>query len=284
MQEKFVIHNLLIILQIACMLSLTPTPAPGGWESRIPLEINEDFKPKILYAAIMFTNSKGEKDYTLPAGINNTLGEAPGGVAVRIERTKELAIAHHIQVDTDGDGDVDEETVHTVAADSSFVAQVIRKWADGKQRFLPYQIKYSASSDRDTPLREIFYWSSHYRAEGKVKINDCESLLGVMDMNGDGQFDGKDFAAGTCIGLDRNGDGKFYGADEWLLAEQIIEYCGETLLIESIEADGSAITLVKTTLSIPKLGGPLPAFSLVTIKGDTIYSSQLKGKLHLLDF
>ena len=35
----------------------------------------------------------------------------------------------------------------------------------------------------------------------------CESLLTVLDLNSDGQFDSADFLRGTSIGLDRDGDG-----------------------------------------------------------------------------
>lgn len=131
---------------------------------------------------------------------------------------------------------------------------------------------------------QVFTWSPHYRAEGKVKVNNCESLVAVLDLNGDGLFDRADFAAGTSINLDRNGDGKIWAADEWLKGEQIIEHCGDAFLVDRLEADGSLITLARTTLRVPKLGERLPAFSVTTVGGEAIRSDELKGKVHLLDF
>jgi thiol-disulfide isomerase/thioredoxin len=105
-----------------------------------------------------------------------------------------------------------------------------------------------------------------------------------VDINGDGVFDRSDFSRGTTIGLDRNGDGVIYGADEWLVGEQIIEYCGTSMLIETLESDGSEITLAETRLRVPKIGDALPSLSVTTTGGKRIDFADLRGKVIVLDF
>jgi thiol-disulfide isomerase/thioredoxin len=130
----------------------------------------------------------------------------------------------------------------------------------------------------------MFLWSPHYRAEGRLKVGGCENLFTVLDLNADGQFNEADFAAGTSIGLDRDGDGRIWGKDEYHRGNQIIDFCGERYLVNALAADGSSITLVKTSLRVPKLGEPLPEFSLTTVDGQTLESKSLRNKIYLLDF
>ena len=265
------------------MIGVAPAAAQAGRESALPLKINEDFVQPIGYM-ITFRGS-GDSSYGLPADTGSASGQARGGVLVRVERVQGQAAAYRIQVDSDGDGDVDEEAAQVAAVDSSVVVKVVRKWAGGKQRSLPYTIRYSRHTDRSNgQVREVFMWSPHYRAEGVLKVNNCESLFAVLDLNADGIFDKADSEAGTNITLDRNGDGKIWAADEWLKGEQIIEHCGDAFLVEGLESDGSLITLARTTLRIPKLGERLPTFSITTVGGESIRSDELKGKVHLLDF
>jgi len=129
-----------------------------------------------------------------------------------------------------------------------------------------------------------FLLEAKLQGGGQTQDQRCDTLFVVLDINGDGIFDRRDFSRGTTIGLDRNGDGRIWGKDEWSTAKEIISYCGASLLIENIEPDGSAITLTPTSLRVPKLGESLPAFSLETQDGKTINSYDLKGKLTLLDF
>jgi thiol-disulfide isomerase/thioredoxin len=161
---------------------------------------------------------------------------------------------------------------------------VNRKWPNGKQQRLPYTIRYSTYVDKENKNRERFLWTPRYRAEGRLKIKGCETLLIAVDLNGNDVFDQADFSVGSSIGLDRNGDGKIAGKDEWLTGKQIIEFCGTSLLIESLDPSGTSITLVESTIRVPKVGEPLPVFSFTTLDGKAIYSDQLKGKVHLLDF
>jgi thiol-disulfide isomerase/thioredoxin len=187
-------------------------------------------------------------------------------------------------IDVDVDGDLRNDTAQTLAANSVVIAKISRKWANGKRLALPYSIRYSRDTDSRGRMREMFLWSPHYRAEGRLKVGSCENLFTVLDLNTDGQFNEADFAAGTSIGLDRDGDGRIWGKDEYLRGNQIIDFCGERYLVNALAADGSSITLVKTSLRVPKLGEPLPEFSLTTVDGQTLESKSLRNKIYLLDF
>ena len=208
-------------------------------------------------------------------------GKAPGGVLVSAERVNDPPYAYRIKVDADGDGNLANEPSVLLLTNSTMNVRVTRK---GAKRSLPYTIQYARAPDKNNKIQERLSWSPHYRAEGKIKMGKCEALFVALDLNGDGLFDDQDFAQGTSIGLDRDGDGRIWGAEEWLTGNQIIEYCGTAFLISGIETDGTRITLVETSLRVPRIGEPLPAFSLTTTEGNTIGLRDLKGKVHLLDF
>jgi len=164
------------------------------------------------------------------------LGRAPGGTLVRVEELSETPRGYTVTVDSNGDGNLADERSYTLSADSSVEVLVKRRWND-KEAFLPYIIALESRPDANGKLTQAFSWRPKYRAEGKLRINGCETLFVVLDFNGDGIFDERDFARGTTLGLDRNGDGRIWGGDEWFGAKQIIEYCGASLLIENVEPD-----------------------------------------------
>jgi thiol-disulfide isomerase/thioredoxin len=205
-------------------------------------------------------------------------------VLISKERVNDPPYAYRIRIDSDGDGNLAGEPSLLLLPNSSIIVRVNRKWANGRQRSLPYTIEYSRDLDRNNTTRELISWRPHYRAEGKLKFRNRESLFVALDLNGDGLFDERDFAKGTSIGLDRNGDGRIFGKDEWLTGNQIIEYCGTAFLIDGIEPDGARITLSETSLRVPRIGSPSPAFSLTTSEGKLIRLDELNGRMHLLDF
>ena len=211
-------------------------------------------------------------------------GKAPGGVLISKERLNDPVNAYRIRVDSDGDGNLTNELPLLLLPNSSVSVTVNRKWSNGKQRNLPYTIEYSRDLDRNNKTRELIWWRPHYRAEGKLKFRNCESLIVAVDLIGDGLFDQQDFAKGTNIGLDRNGDGRIWGKGEWLSGNQIIEYCGTAFIITAIEPDGSLLTINETTLRVPKIGASLPRFSVTTSAGETVRLDESKGKMRLLDF
>jgi thiol-disulfide isomerase/thioredoxin len=188
-----------------------------------------------------------------------------------------------VQVDTNGDGNLADETAQVILPDSSIMVWVDRKWPNGIKLALPYTIKYSRAVNRANQIEEVFSWIAHYRAEGKLKVKGCESQFVVMDINGDGLFD-NDSGRGLNIGLDRNGDERIWGSEEYLSSNQIIELCNDAFLVERIAPDGTSLTVARTSLRVPKIGEKLPTFVLTTLEGKPLRSDDLRGKVHLLDF
>jgi thiol-disulfide isomerase/thioredoxin len=247
----------------------------------IPLTINLEFAQSSGQIIATRVND-APMSYTTPIG--HRLGDAPGSVLFSVEPVPASANTYRLMIDVDVDGDLRNDTAQTLAVHSVVIAKISRKWANGKRLALPYSIRYSRDTDSRGRMREMFLWSPQYRAEGRLKVGSCENLFTVLDLNADGQFNEADFAAGTSIGLDRDGDGRIWGKDEYLRGNQIIDFCGERYLVNALAADGSSITLVKTSLRVPKLGEPLPEFSLTTVDGQTLESKSLRNKIYLLDF
>jgi hypothetical protein len=240
----------------------------------IPLRLNEQYEQFAGFEINFGDNKSG----------SSRLGRAPGGVLVAVEKLPDSRFTYRIKVDSDGDGNLNSELAQDVLPNAFVIVRVNRKWANGKQQILPYIIKYSRYVDGANEIQESFLWISHYRAEGRLRIKNCEALLVVLDLNGDSLFNQRDFSAGTSIGLDRNGDGRIWGSNEWLKGRQIIDFCGASLLIDGLEVDGSSVTLIETALRVLKIGDPLPTFSLITDEGKTMDSSRMKEKIFLLDF
>ena len=105
-------------------------------------------------------------------------------------------------------------------------------------------------------------------------------------MNADGVFDRRDFRAGSAVGLDVDGDGKIAGKGEFLSGGEVFEFCGRRFFVDpdSLRPDGSAVTLVETSLEKPKLGSPAPTLIMETTDGAALRSSEWKGRVILLDF
>src|SRR5262245_18861948 len=212
------------------------------------------------------------------------LGTAPGGVLVRIEPVNEHDPGYRVAVGSKGSIELGNRPSQVLRPGSSITLRVSRTWPNGKWADLPYKIEYEGRADSSGVVQEYLSWIPGYRAEGRLNINGCSALIAVYDANGDGQFDETDFTQGTSIGLDRNGDGRIWGADELFNGDQIITYCGRSFVVAGIEPDGSALTLSETDLKVPKVGEPLPEVSLLTTGGKTIRSSDLKGRVVVLDF
>lgn len=217
----------LILVGLCC--SFTGTPVIGAqdlFRVMISLKLN-DQRAAVGGLQIKFDET--------PDG-SPRLGEAPGGTLVAIERSSDPKFAYRIKVDSDGDGGLEGEISQNLSPDSPALVWILRKWTNGKQQRLPYTVRYSAEIDKANQKREHFLWAARYRVEGKLIVNGGEALFTAVDLNGNGVFDKGDFSMGTSIGLDRNGDGRIEGKDEWLKGEQIIEFCGASLLIENLYA------------------------------------------------
>ena len=266
---------------LGLLISLSAAGVRAQEEIVIPLRLNlevQQFSGQVIASRL----NDEKMTYSSPAA--DGLAHAPGKTLFKLEPLKDPSNSYQLFIDADADGDLRNDTPQTFAPNSSLVVKINRRWGNGKQLALPYSIKYSRGENSRRQMREDFLWSPHYRAEGRLKIGKCDDLFAVLDLSTDGQFDDKDLAAGSSIGLDRDGDGRTWGKTEYLMGNQIIEYCGESFLVDALAPDGSSITLVKTALRVPNIGEELPEFSLTTLDGQTIESTKLRNKIYLLDF
>jgi thiol-disulfide isomerase/thioredoxin len=247
----------------------------------IPLRLNLEVQ-QFSGMGIAERTDDGPMTYSSAAGAG--LGHAPENVLFKLAPVEGSANTYHLFVDANGDGNPGNDTPQTLTPNSSSVVSINRRSANARQLVLPYSIKYSRGTDSRGRMRERFLWSPHYRAEGRLRIGKCETLFVVLDLSTDGQFNNRDLSGGSSIGLDRDGDGRIWGKDEYLMGNQIIDYCGERYLVDALAIDGTSITLVKTALRVPKIGEQLPEFSLTTLDGQTIESGKLRNRIYLLDF
>ncbi|MFQ5640773.1 MAG: hypothetical protein ACE5IR_22565 [bacterium] len=186
-----------------------------------------------------------------------------GKVLVLAQKLTDPVNAYSISVDSDNDGNLDDEVSQVILPDSSINVNVNRKWQNSEEKTLPYIFTYLRHKSNNN-VHEQFNWRPHYRAEGTLKYNNCKKFFAVLDINDDGVFYRKDFVNGTSLGINQNDDGRILGKDEWMKGEQIIPVCGENFLIELIEPDGSKISLIQTDLQIPIVGSQVPSFSMNT--------------------
>jgi thiol-disulfide isomerase/thioredoxin len=273
-------RHIMLVIVILTTLSL-PCPAQQSNKFIVMLKINEDVGQ---FSGQLIASRKNTGDFSYTSPLREGLGQAPGGVLLRIQPVADPPFAYEVWADSDGDRSLDNDTPQVVTPNSSIIVRVNRRLVDGRHMALPYTINYSREPDQRGQVRELFSWIPHYRAEGKLKVKSCEALIVLLDLTSDGLFDSEDSSQGTNIGLDRNGDGRIWGQDEYFKGEQIIEFCGESLLIDSFAVDATTITLATTDLRVPRVGNQLPAFSLTTIDDTKIESKNLRHKVHLLDF
>jgi hypothetical protein len=151
---------------------------------------------------------------------------------------------------------------------------------------LPYQITLDPNGGPNRSPWERLSWQPNYRAEGTLAVGQCRAQMAVWDMTANGRFDRSDFSQGSAVGIDLDGDGKISGSAEFLYGGEVFEFCGRRFFVDpdSMEPDGSAVTVVETALEKPRIGSPVPRLELETTNGDTLRSDAWKGKPVLLDF
>ena len=151
---------------------------------------------------------------------------------------------------------------------------------------LPYSLGLDKNAGPNGSTWEVMTWGTEYRAEGTLAVGTCRALMAIWDMNADGVFDRRDFRGGSAVGLDVNGDGKIAGKGEFLFGGEVFEFCGRRFFVDpdSLQPDGSAVTVVETSLEKPKVGSPVPSLIMETTSGATLRSGEWKGSVVLLDF
>ncbi len=247
------------------------TPPQTTDVNQVPLVINREYAQGMNVSVVDFSRSE-ELKRRFEASEKTSLGLAPGGRLVAIEALDGDA-GYSFRLDSNSDGDLSDESSQSIRPGETIRVTVTR----GEQT-LGYQVTLRPPRDG----REgVFTWRPHYRAEGVFEFRDCEALIAVLDVDGDGVFERSEQA--TNVALDRNRDGEYRGRDEWLKGEQVIGFCGENFTLE-IKPDGSSITLHKTAILVPKVGEPAPPFEFTTAEGEKHSSAELKGNNVLLDF
>jgi thiol-disulfide isomerase/thioredoxin len=267
-----------VFLALLCFLIAIPVYSQNKTKIIVPLQINRQYKQPMGFF-IQFDAPKPLSQNGETGSIR--YGKTPTNTLIALETIQNKDKIHRIKIDSNGDGNLTNEQAHLIQPDSPIDITVEIDKGNARKETMPFQITYERDADKNT---ERFSWNPLYRSEGKLMVKGCESLFIVLDLNADGVFNQADLARGSAIGIDRNGDGKIFGKGEWLYGTEIIEFCGQFFLIDSIEPDGTSISLTETNLRVPKIGEPFPAFSLTTTTGKSFNTAEVKGKVYLFDF
>lgn len=170
----------------------------------------------------------------------------------------------------------------TVAPDKPAHVQIPR----GVSGTLPYLISINPNAGPNGSPMEMMFWQTEYVAEGTLSVGGCKAKMAVWDMTSDGEFTRRDFNQGTAVGIDLNGDGKYLGREEHVTGGEIFQFCGKAYYVDpdSLEPDGSAITVVETAAEKPRLGSTVPSFVAAATDGSSVRSESWRGKVIVLDF
>jgi thiol-disulfide isomerase/thioredoxin len=260
---------------LALFLALLPSAllAADGDRTVVRLEIKRGI-PAWSGQSIDFSQSRDERVIAAPGSSRS--GKAPGAT-VLAEPIAGQAGAYRLTIG----GSIGEPVTATVTPGEPARFEMPRRAG-----VLPYQISLSSITGADKLSHETMGWNADYRAEGTLTIGSCHALLAVWDMTADGVFNRRDFTQGSAVGVDLNGDGEFGGREEFITGGEVFQFCGKAFYVDpdSLEPDGSAVTIVETSAEKPKVGNRIPSLVLNTTDGDTIHSESWKGKVTVLDF
>ena len=232
---------------------LQPAAPPVSVERLVvALEIETEYRPPVHVSRVRFLAPSD-------ASPGARVGRLPGSTAVDVEPDPAAPGSFNVRIDTNGDGELDDERTALVAPGVPARFVVARRWTNGREAALPYAIELRRTDDRG---EEAFAWIPLYRARGRLKVAGCDAMVALLDYDGDGVFDARDSGASTLL-LDRNGDGRIAGRDEMFKREATVEYCGASLRLGSVEPDGSAATFIQTP---PR---PVPPPVRPTLRGTT---------------
>ena len=247
-------------------------PAADGDRTVIAMHLNLN-NPAFSGQSIDFGLSRDAKVIAEPGG---TRDGKVAGLSVRATRLADKPGTYSVQF-TSPDG---QSVSVEVTGEAPVQVELARRAGH-----LPYRFGFDPHSGMNRD-QETMLWMANYRAEGTLTVGDCRALMAVWDLTSDGTFDRRDLRQGTAIGIDLNGDGKIAGKGEYIYGGEVFEFCGRRLFVDpdSLEPDGSAITVVETALEKPKIGSPVPTLLMETTDGKTIRSGDWKGKPVLLDF
>jgi len=212
-------------------------------------------------------------------------GHFPCGVPVRAEALAAPPHAYRVTVDTDGDGDLEDEKPYELTPDGSFDLE-LRRTQGSQVRQLAYRLSYTRQEEREGRRGgEWMHISPLYRLEGRLRLGDEDALVGVLDVDADGDFDSGDMLRGTAIGIDVDGDGRIWGANEFFGAGRIIAFAGRHLVAaaDALLDDGGKVRFQETTLAIPKVGEAVPPFALRLLDGSELTTAGMRGRRCVID-
>lgn len=220
------------------------------------------------------TVARGIFENWITAAKNEKTGKTPNGSLMRVRRDPVFKNKFSIWIDTNNDGNLDDEKFIVLANGAQAEVEVFNLHTLRKQNF---EISLNSAQDKS-----YFSWKNINQAKGIIKIKNCVKTFYLQDLNANGKFEHDE--GGTNFQLDRNDDGKIWGKDENLYSREIIDICGENFLISAIDDNGSFIEYSPTNLRIARIGEKTPDFNLSLIDGRTVSSDQLLGTSYILDF
>ena len=262
-----------LILLIIVLASAAPLLAADGDRTAVELHLNRNV-PSFLGQVIDFGPPRDAK---VIAEYGTVRQGKVGGLTVTATPSAEKRGAYMVQL---GSGAEQSASVE-VTPEAAVTVEIDRP--SGR---LPYRLQLISNAGPNGSSREVMTWVAQYRAEGTFAVGNCRTLLAIWDSTSDGVFDRRDFRAGSAVGLDVNGDGKIAGQGEFLFGGEVFEFCGRRFFVDpdSLKPDGSAVTVVETSLEKPKIGSPVPTLIMETTGGATLRSGEWRGKVVLLDF
>jgi hypothetical protein len=165
---------------LACLLTFfLGLAAYSAVETRgiitLPLIINKEFEQQMLAAWIDF----GDGALTTGTEKNTRLGQAPGRTLVAVEPVQDQPNTYLIKVDANGDGRLDNDPAQIIRPGDTVRVTVNRKWGN-KEEPLAYLVTFARDAASDGKIKETFYWRPGYCAEGRLKIDGCESAFFIF--------------------------------------------------------------------------------------------------------
>jgi thiol-disulfide isomerase/thioredoxin len=250
-----------------------PGQGADGDRSIVHLQLNRNV-PAWSGMTVDFSQTRDETLIAAPGTVRT--GKAPGAL-VSAQTIAEKPGWYRLEIRS-GEGD----PVVVVLAPSDPVRVEIPRPGGP----LPYRLTLNPKAGPSNSPHEMIFLAPDYRAEGTFQTGSCRALLAVWDMTADGVFNRRDFHQGSAVGIDLDGDGKLSGRQEFITGGEVFQFCGKSFYVDpdSLEPDGSAVTVVETSLQGVKTGAPIPSFVLETTDGDILHSGNWKGKVALLDF
>jgi thiol-disulfide isomerase/thioredoxin len=266
-------HTRALVSFVGFALLALPGQAAHGDRTIVHLHINRNVAA-FSGMTIDFGQTRDETVIAAPGTVR--MGKAPGAT-VRAESIAGKPGSYRLEIGSS----FGDPVVVALAPSETVRVEIPRPGGP-----LPYRLTLNPNAGPGNSPHEMIFLAPDYRAEGTFQTGSCSALLVVWDMTADGVFNRRDFLQGSAVGIDIDGDGKLSGRQEFITGGEVFQYCGKSFYVDpdSLEPDGSAVTVVETSLRGVKTGAPIPSFVLETTDGGTLHSENWKGKVALLDF